>query len=56
MKPSVYARILHGMHAEYTKLTNVIKQQHVTRNGLEKQLGTIITLLQSIIDSCAQQR
>jgi len=45
-----------NVHAEYAKLTNVIKHQHAKISSLEKQLGTIITLLQNVNDSCAQQR
>lgn len=45
-----------NMHAEYAKLTNVIKQQHAKINGLEKQLDSIITLLQKVNDSCTHQR
>jgi len=45
-----------NMHAEYAKLTNVIKHQHAKISSLEKQLGIIITLLQNVNDSCAQQR
>jgi len=44
------------MHDEYTKLVNTVRQQNAKICGVEKQLGTVITLLQSINNSSVQQR
>jgi len=49
-------RVYKSMHDECTKLVNTVREQNAKICGVENQLGTVITLLQSINNSSVQQR